>query len=124
VGYTSAAKPLYETVRDAAVMAATRDTRFLPVGREELSTIRYEISVLSPLRRVMKVDEIVVGRDGLLVKNGGREGLLLPQVATEYGWDRGLFLEQTCVKAGLSRDAWKDEETDIFRFHAIVFHEE
>ena len=93
-------------------------------NREELGEIDYEISVLSPLRRVLDVDEIVVGRDGLLVKNGGYEGLLLPQVAEEYGWDRIQFVEQTCVKAGLSRDAWKDEGTDIFRFHAIVFHEE
>ncbi len=124
VGYTSAAKPLYETVRDTAILAATRDTRFEPVSREELGEIDYEISVLSPLRRVLDVDEIVVGRDGLLVKNGGYEGLLLPQVAEEYGWDRIQFVEQTCVKAGLSRDAWKDEGTDIFRFHAIVFHEE
>ena len=124
VGYTSAAKPLYETVRDTAVLAATRDTRFPSVRREELSEIRYEISVLSPLRRVLEISEIVVGRDGLLVKNGAWEGLLLPQVATEYGWDRRQFVEHTCVKAGLSPDAWKDEGTDIFRFHAIVFHEE
>ena len=124
VGYTSAAKPLYETVRDTAILAATRDTRFEPVSREELGEIHYEISVLSPLRRVLDVDEIVVGRDGLLVKNGGSEGLLLPQVAEEYGWERRQFVEQTCVKAGLGHDAWKDEGTDIFRFHAIVFHEE
>lgn len=121
VGYTSAIRPLYETVRDTATLAATRDSRFLPVGKDELAGIDYEISVLSPLRHVRDAGEIVVGRDGLLAKRGLQEGLLLPQVPVGRHWDRTQFLEQACVKASLGPDAWKDENTDIFRFTAIVF---
>ncbi len=124
IGYVSATKPLYLTVRDVASFAALRDPRFPAVTAAELPALHYEISVLSPLRRVMNPEEIVVGRDGLLMKNGTSEGLLLPQVPTEQGWDRQTFLEQTCVKAGLPRTCWKDENTDIFRFTAEVFHEE
>lgn len=121
IGYTSAVKPLYLTVRDVATYAALRDPRFAPVTPQELPELSYEISVLSPLRRVGDAEQIEVGRDGLLMKNGGHEGLLLPQVPVEQGWDRKTFLEQTCGKAGLDRDCWKSEDTDIFRFTAVVF---
>jgi AmmeMemoRadiSam system protein B/AmmeMemoRadiSam system protein A len=121
IGYTSAIKPLYLTVRDTAALAALRDPRFLPVAASELPKLEYEISVLSPLRRVLDVEEIKIGEHGLLVKNGVSEGLLLPQVPVEEKWDRQKFLEQTCVKAGLRGDCWKDEETDIFLFTAEVF---
>jgi AmmeMemoRadiSam system protein B/AmmeMemoRadiSam system protein A len=123
VGYTSPAKPLYVTVRDTATLAALRDPRFPPVTADELPQLAYEISVLSPLRRVTDPEQIEVGRDGLLVKNGDSEGLLLPQVPAEQHWGRQTFLEQTCVKAGMRRDCWKDEKTDIFRFTAVVFSE-
>ena len=123
IGYTSPSRPLYLTVRDTATLAATRDPRFNPVTAAELPSLAYEISVLSPLRRVTNVDQIKVGRDGLIMKNGGNEGLLLPQVPLEQHWDRQTFLEQTCVKAGLNNDCWKDENTDIFRFTAAVFNE-
>lgn len=123
VGYTSAAAPLYRTVRDTAALAATRDTRFQPVSVKELTQLKYEISVLSPLLHVRDLREIEVGRHGLLMRNGEHEGLLLPQVPVEQHWDRPTFLEQTCVKAGMPRDCWKDDDTDIFRFTALVFGE-
>ena len=124
IGYIFPMKPLYLTVRDVAAMAAVRDERFLPVKTAELDQLEYEISVLSPLRRVLDVKEIVVGKHGLVVKRGDREGLLLPQVATEQHWDRMQFLQETCLKAGLPPNAWRDPETDIFRFTAFVFGEQ
>ena len=123
IGYTSPVEPLYMTVRDTAALAATRDPRFPPVTAAELPQLRYEISVLSPLRRAAGAEEIQVGRDGLLIKNGRHEGLLLPQVPVEQHWDRQRFLEGTCAKAGLGANCWKDENTDIFRFTAVVFGE-
>jgi hypothetical protein len=123
IGYTSATKPLYMTVRDTATLAALKDPRFKPVSVSELPKLEYEISVLSPLRRVTDIQQIKVGEHGLLMKNGGFEGLLLPQVPVEQKWDRQKFLEQTCVKAGMSAGCWKDEDTDIFLFTAVVFDE-
>ncbi len=123
IGYTAAAKPLYMTVRDTATLAALRDSRFEPVTASELPQIEYEISVLSPLRRVLDTRQIKVGQHGLLMKNGAYEGLLLPQVPVEEKWDRQRFLEETCVKAGMRSGCWKDENTDIFMFTAVVFGE-
>ena len=124
VGYTSSIKPLYLTVRDTATLAAMRDSRFTPVSVAELPNLDYEISVLSPLRRVTDVEQIRIGEHGLLIKNGEREGLLLPQVPVEQNWDRLTFLEQTCAKARLHPGCWKDEDTDIFSFTAVVFGED
>jgi AmmeMemoRadiSam system protein B/AmmeMemoRadiSam system protein A len=123
IGYVAPVKPLCLTVRDVAAMAALNDQRFPPVSTKELSQLEYEISVLSPLRRVLDVKQIVVGRDGLVIKKGPSEGLLLPQVPVEQHWDRTEFLEQTCVKAGLPPRAWRDEDSDIFSFTALVFGE-
>ena len=123
VGYTSAAKPLYLAVRDTATLAALRDTRFQPVSVAELPQLEYEISVLSPLRRVLDIRQIKVGQHGLLMKNDAYEGLLLPQVPVEEKWDRQRFLEDTCNKAGMRSACWKDENTDIFMFTAVVFAE-
>jgi AmmeMemoRadiSam system protein B/AmmeMemoRadiSam system protein A len=123
IGYTSAAKPLYMTVRDTATLAAMRDPRFEPVSSAELPYLEYEISVLSPLRRVTDIQQITIGEHGLLMKNGDSEGLLLPQVPVEQKWDRQTFLEQTCNKARMSPVCWKDDDTDIFSFTAVVFHE-
>jgi AmmeMemoRadiSam system protein B/AmmeMemoRadiSam system protein A len=123
IGYTSAAKPLYITVRDTATLAAMQDPRFPPVSASELPSLEYEISVLSPLRRVTDVQQIKVGQHGLLMKNGDSEGLLLPQVPVEQRWDRHTFLEQTCAKAGMRSTCWMDEDTDIFSFTAVVFGE-
>jgi AmmeMemoRadiSam system protein B/AmmeMemoRadiSam system protein A len=123
IGYTSAMKPLYMTVRDTATLAALRDPRFEPVSASELPQLDYEISVLSPLRRVTDIEQIKVGEHGLLMKNGIYEGLLLPQVPVEQRWDRLRFLDETCAKAGMNRNCWKDEDTDIFLFTAAVFGE-
>lgn len=123
VGYTSPVKPLYLTVRDTAIFAALRDPRFRPVSVQELPKLEYEISVLSPLRHVQDVREIVVGKHGLYMKNGNSEGLLLPQVAVDEHWDRTKFLEQTCGKAGMQPNCWKEDGTDIFVFTAVVFGE-
>lgn len=124
IGYTSPLQPLCNTVRDVAASAALKDRRFSPVKKEELDQLHYEISVLSPFRHVQNIDQIEIGKHGLLVKKGRSEGLLLPQVARDYDWDRVTFLQQTCRKAGLPLDAWQDEETDIFMFSAFVFGEE
>jgi AmmeMemoRadiSam system protein B/AmmeMemoRadiSam system protein A len=123
IGYTSATEPLYLTVRDTAAFAALRDPRFRPVLAPELPLLQYEISVLSPLRRVVDVQQIKVGQDGLLMKNGRYEGLLLPQVPVEQKWDRQKFLEETCGKAGMRATCWQDTNTDIFAFTAVVFGE-
>lgn len=121
IGYTAASQPLKTTVRDAAIHAALRDPRFSPVQKEELKYLQYEISVLSPFRKVLDVDQIEVGKHGLLIQKGNRTGLLLPQVPVEQGWDRQTFLEQICRKAGLPRDAWKDVDADLFMYTAFVF---
>jgi AmmeMemoRadiSam system protein B/AmmeMemoRadiSam system protein A len=124
IGFTSPVQPLCLAVRDAAVSAALRDPRFTPITENELPHLQYEISVLSPLRRIHDPKEIIIGKHGLVIKNGDREGLLLPQVATEYKWDVQTFLRHTCRKAGLPLDAWQDRQTDIFIFSAQVFGEE
>jgi MEMO1 family protein len=124
IGFTSAMHPLYRTVQEAAHLAAVRDPRFSPVTAGEVGNLEIEISVLSPLRRVLDIEKIEVGRHGLMMKKGMNEGLLLPQVPVEQGWDRQQFLEYTCTKAGLISDSWKDEDTDIFAFTAEVFGEQ
>jgi len=124
IGFASVVHPLYRTVRDTATLAALRDPRFQPVGPAELARLEYEISVLSPLRRALDASEIVIGEHGLLIKNGSHEGLLLPQVPVEQGWDRVTFLEHACTKAQLNPQAWKDAGTDIFKFTAVVFAED
>ncbi|HVG25317.1 MAG TPA: AmmeMemoRadiSam system protein A [Thermoanaerobaculia bacterium] len=123
IGSIQAVGPLYEAVSSSAVNAAFRDPRFFPVRREELANIHIEISVMSPIERVADVAEIEVGRDGLIISRGSRAGLLLPQVATNYGWDRETFLRQTCVKAGLPPESWRLPECRIERFSAEVFAE-
>lgn len=107
IGYIEAIKPLAEAVTHCAASAAVADPRFPPVTPGELSRLRVEISVLSPLRPIADPGEIRVGTHGLFISHAGRHGLLLPQVATDFGWDRETFLRQTCVKAGLPADAWK-----------------
>jgi AmmeMemoRadiSam system protein A len=121
IGYTVPVKPLYLTVRDVAAFAALRDSRFPPVTEGELSDLEYEVSVLTPFRRMQDVSELRIGEHGLLVRRGEQTGVLLPQVATEQRWDKRTFLEQACLKAGLPENAWRDEETDVFLFSATVF---
>jgi AmmeMemoRadiSam system protein A len=115
-------QPLYRLVQEMAVSAATRDPRFYPMKRQDLDAFELEISVLSPLELISSVEEIQVGTHGLyLVKNSSR-GVLLPQVATEYGWDRETFLRHTCLKAGLPENAWQ-KDCEIYIFSALVFGE-
>jgi AmmeMemoRadiSam system protein A len=123
IGSVEAVAPLAQAVASSAINAAFRDPRFFPVTREELPNLHLEISVMSPIVPVHDVDEIEVGRDGLIVTRGSRAGLLLPQVATEYDWDRETFLSQTCVKAGLPPESWRGGGCRIERFSAEVFSE-
>lgn len=124
IGYTTSNKPLYATVMDCAISAATEDPRFPHLDLEELPQTKIEISVLSPFWEIQDIDQIEVGTHGLLITRGKQRGLLLPQVAREHRFDRGKFLEQTCLKAGLSPQAWKESETQIKLFTALVFSEE
>lgn len=123
IGSIHPVHPLYRAVTSSAVSAAFRDPRFDPVEPQELPQLGIEISVMGPIEIVASVEEIVVGRDGLIVSRGRQAGLLLPQVATEYGWKRETFLTQTCVKAGLPPAAWRLQDTRIERFAAEVFGE-
>jgi AmmeMemoRadiSam system protein B/AmmeMemoRadiSam system protein A len=121
IGQIQARQPLIRTVAEMAVAAAFDDPRFPPLRREELKDIDIEISVLTPLQRITDVGEIQVGTHGIYLRRGGYSGLLLPQVATEWGWDRNTFLEHTCEKAHLPKEAWKDKKTEIYIFSADVF---
>ena len=121
IGYIRGVKNIPETVIDMARSAAFRDPRFPPLSRKEYESIDIEISVLSPIEEARDISEIVVGRDGLIISDGFNQGLLLPQVATEYGWDRETFLQETCYKAGLPPDAWMDQTTEIYIFSADYF---
>lgn len=123
IGSIHPVAPLCRAVSSNAINAAFRDPRFYPLEREELARVHIEISVMSPIEAVTDVGSILVGRDGLIITRGGRAGLLLPQVAEEYGWDRETFLAHTCQKAGLPRDAWRLPGTTIERFSAEVFGE-
>ncbi|OGB60645.1 MAG: hypothetical protein A2Y94_03355 [Caldithrix sp. RBG_13_44_9] len=106
-----------------AKSAAFNDPRFNPVVKKEIPDLEIEISVLSPLKKVKDVKEIQVGKHGIIIQQGFQRGLLLPQVATEWGWNREEFLEQTCHKAGLPADAWEDPSSEIFIFSAEIFNE-
>lgn len=121
VGTIRPVAPLYQAVSTSAVNAAFRDPRFSPLRREELPSVELEISVMGPVVPVADPEEIEVGRDGLIISHGRQAGLLLPQVATEYGWDRQTFLQQTCMKAGLPPDSWHASACRIERFAAEVF---
>lgn len=123
IGHIAADKPLFRVVQEMAVAAARQDPRFPPVELNELEDIEVEISILSALEEVKKPEEIEVGKHGLLVQKGLFSGLLLPQVAVEWRFDREEFLRQTCLKAGLEPDEWKDAETKVWKFTAQIFSE-
>ena len=112
-------KPLYQLVKEMAISAATQDPRFYPMKKSELESFDVEISVLSPLSKISSTEDIVVGVHGLYLEKNFSRGVLLPQVAVEYGWDRDAFLSQTCIKAGLGKDEWQ-EGTDIYKFSAQI----
>jgi len=121
VGLLTSDFTLPETIANMAEKAATLDRRFAPIDFEELKDINLEISVLSPFKTVSNIKNIEVGIHGIYISSGHRNGLLLPQVAVANKWDKQEFLEHTCIKAGLSTQAWKDNETTIQIFTAELF---
>jgi AmmeMemoRadiSam system protein A len=123
LGNFTSKDPLYLNIQRMTISSAKEDPRFEPVKKSELKDIHIEISVIYPMIEIKSLDEIQVGRDGLYIEYGFYRGVLLPQVATEYGWDKEEFLSHTCVKAGLPKDAWRNMELRIFRFEADVFGE-
>ncbi len=122
IGHLVGVSPLWLTVRENAVAAAFRDPRFPALGHDELAQTTIEISALTPMVATSPGD-IVVGRDGILIERGSSRGLLLPQVAVEYGWDATTFLDATCRKAGLAAGCWREPGTTVSSFRAEVFGE-
>ncbi len=129
IGYPLPDKKLFNALEDAAISAATEDPRFPPVKFEELDSITFEVTVLTPPTKIEVsesqeyLSKIKVGQDGLIVKHGYNSGLLLPQVPIEYGWNEREFLEHTCEKAGLPKDYWKEVKIEIQKFEGLVFRE-
>lgn len=124
IGLIESDDPLYKTIPQMAVAAAVNDPRFSPVTKEDLLKLEYEVSVLSPMKKINQVSEIELGKHGVKVQNNGRSGVFLPQVADETNWSKEEFLNHLCQdKAGLSADCWKDPATEIYTFTAHVFSE-
>ena len=129
IGYPRGYVNVLTALINSAIAAATEDPRFPPLGVEELETVVFEISILSPMELIKGVSPreypkmIKVGVHGLMVESGPFSGLLLPQVPVEYLWDEETFLSQTCMKAFLPPDAWLDVETKVYRFQAQIFRE-
>ena len=119
IGHLDADRALGEIVLAMAVAAARDDPRFPPLTRDELDGLEVELSVLSPCRAAAAAD-VIPGRDGVLVRAGGRQGVLLPQVAREHGWDRDTLLTMACLKAGLEGGAWRAGQVELFTFEAQV----
>jgi uncharacterized protein (TIGR00296 family) len=129
IGFPEPVMPLVDATIGAAISAASRDPRFLPVSLGELNSITVELTVLTKPEPIdlppeELPDAIKIGRDGLIVRCGFSSGLLLPQVPVEWHWDERKFLSQTCVKAGLSPDCWLDESCKFYRFQGQIFREE
>lgn len=122
IGVTEPSEPLGEAIARCAVSAALEDPRFVPMKEAQLQEMSIEISLLSPLEPILP-EAIEIGRHGLLIIHHAQRGLLLPQVAIEHHLNREQFLEETCRKAGLWRDAWKDPETRLLGFTCEVFSE-
>ena len=131
IGYIEPTYPLYDVIHRVSISSAIEDPRFPSVSLEEMDNIVIELSILTP-PKLIKVEgandyfnKIVIGRDGLIVERGMRRGLLLPQVPLDHdrNWDVETFLSHTCEKAWLPKDAWKDKDTKIFSFQAILFEE-
>ena len=123
IGTFRSDEPLWTVVQQMVLSAAFSDPRFSPLEADELQHVHFEISALTPLTRVDSADEITVGTHGLYITRGSHSGVLLPQVAVEYDWDKEQFLEHTCRKAGLPADAWLQSGTTIEVFCAEVFSE-
>ena len=128
IGFPYPVIPLGDAIEDAAVAAATGDPRFPPVRKDELASVRIEVTILTvplpvegdPEKRPEKIE---VGRQGLIVRGRGTSGLLLPQVATEYGWDSMTFLDHTCIKAGLHEQCWTHADVEVLTFEGQIFTE-
>ncbi|WP_432821739.1 AmmeMemoRadiSam system protein A [Trichloromonas sp.] len=123
IGNFQSEQPLFKEVAEMAKASATKDPRFYPMKEADLDNFTIEISVLSPLHKIDDVEDIIVGKHGIYLEKGYYRGVLLPQVASEHGWDRKTFLKQTCIKAGLSTEAWNAEDTEIYIFTAQIFGE-
>ncbi len=121
IGHIQPDRPLFETIQEMAVAAAFEDPRFPPLRSDEYGDLDIEISVLTPLQKISDISEIEVGKHGIYIVKEFYAGLLLPQVAVDYGWDRLTFLQQTCLKAGLPADAWKEGDAKIYIFSADIF---
>jgi uncharacterized protein (TIGR00296 family) len=129
IGYPYPVLPLSEAVPSAATSAALEDPRFPPVTIPELYQIRIEVTILTPPQPVdvepeLRSGAVIIGKHGLIARSGGRSGLLLPQVATEYSWSPEEFLTHTCMKAGLPANCWKRPDTEILTFEGQIFHEQ
>jgi len=124
IGTQLEATPLYKTIQEMAIAAASRDPRFPPVTAEELDELTIEISVLSDRARLQEASQLEVGLHGLTIEHRGRRGLLLPQVATEQGSDAQTFLEHVCAKAGVPSGSWREADSALETFTAQVFNEE
>ena len=123
IGTFSANRPLYEVVGDMAISAGFKDLRFRPLGSSEFEEIDLEISALTPLMPITDINEIKIGTHGIYIIQEPFHGVLLPQVATNNGWDRLTFLDQTCMKAGLASGCWKNPKTQVNIFSAEIFGE-
>ena len=129
IGFVEPIRPLVRSVIEVAVEAAFNDPRFMPMERDELETVTFEVSVLSRLEEAPKTPQgrlifVKIGRDGLVVERGIYRGLLLPEVPVENLWDPETFLSETCIKAGLWPDCWRDERVKVYRFRTAAWREE
>jgi AmmeMemoRadiSam system protein A len=128
IGRLSDTAPLFLTVSRMALAAAFNDNRFQPVTDAEFAKLTFDISIMGPIQKCLDQEQIVIGRHGLIMKQGFKQGLLLPQVPVEQKWSREQFLEQTCNKAGLPRDtwqkAWKSAGVELYWFEAVVIGEQ
>jgi len=123
IGFIESNLPLWKSVAEAARLSAFEDPRFPPLGKEELGKVKFEISVLTKPQKIERdiLKNVKAGKDGLIVEHAGHSGLLLPQVATEYRWNAEKFLEQTCLKAGVQKDSWKEKGCRVYKFQAQIF---
>lgn len=124
IGFLQPITPLVKTVINASIAAATEDPRFPPLTKDELDNIVVEVSILSLPRPIKNIEEITIGRHGLVISRGIHSGTLLPQVPVEYCWDRETFLAECCIKAGLDPDCWLDSKTRVYVYESVVFYEE
>ena len=129
IGFPLAAKKLSDALTDAAISASTHDPRLPSITKNEIDDLVFEVTVLSDTEEITTsspdeiINEIKIGRDGLIIEKNFQSGLLLPQVPVEYNWNVKDFLDHTCHKAGLPNDAWKDKTTKIYKFQGVIFRE-